>query len=171
MPQCGYLLDTNILSLLTRAKDDPGRLKVQTKVASLDGVEPLYMSAVSWGEIEYGWRSGAKDLLRDYDRGMLTRFRTLTVTQNTGEAYAEIKARLFDKYAPQEMRSKKRRVEQLKDPLSGYELGVQENDVWLAAQAFERNLVLVTGDRMRRIKSVIAAIDTLKFEDWAGDES
>ena len=42
--------------------------------------------------------------------------------------------------------------------------------MWLAAQAFERNLVLVTGDRMRRIKSVIAAIDTLKFEDWAGNE-
>jgi tRNA(fMet)-specific endonuclease VapC len=171
MPRYGYLLDTCILSLLARDKDHPGRRKVQMKIASLGGEEPLYMSAVSWGEIEYGWRIGTKDLLRDEDRGMLTRFMTLDVTQNTGKAYAEIKARLFNKYAPKEMRSKKHRVEQLKDPLSGYELGVQENDVWLAAQAFERNLVLVTGDRMRRIKSLIAAVDTLKFENWTANEA
>jgi predicted nucleic acid-binding protein len=134
---------------------------------SLHDVEPLYMSCISWGEIEYGWRVSADDRLREDDRKGLTQFKTLTVTRTTSEAYAEIMARLFEKYAPKEKRAKKRRVEQLTDPLSGYALGVQENDVWLAAQAFERNLVLVTGDRMRRIKSVIAAVDTLTFEDWA----
>lgn len=164
----GYLLDTNILSYLSYPAESPCRLRIEAHMAALAKDALVCMSAISWGEIEYGWRFSETQRIREKDREAMTRFYLLKVSRDTGEAYAEIKARLFEKYAPQEMRFKKRRVEQLKDPLSGHALGVQENDVWIAAQAFERNLVLVTGDRMHRIKSVIDGIGVLKFDDWTG---
>lgn len=166
----GYLLDTTILSYLTYPEGNPFHQRVQDRLESLDPASPLYMSAVSWGELEYGWRTGAKTLLRDNDRELLTRFVTLQVTKKTGLAYAELKARLFERFAQKELRAKSKRVEQLKDPLTGYALGVQENDVWIVAQAVERGLVLVTQDKMIRIKEVTGDMELVGFEDWAGHE-
>jgi len=162
----GYLLGTCVLSLLSRPEGDPLLARVIARLNALREAIPLYMSSISWGEIEYGWRSGAPDRLRDADRALLTQFVPLLVTRRTGEAYAEIKAALFERYAPKAERGKKARVEQLVEPLSGHALGVQENDIWIAAQASERNLVLATGDRMRRIKTVVESIPSLRFEDW-----
>jgi predicted nucleic acid-binding protein len=53
----------------------------------------------------------------------------------------------------------------LVDPLTAKCLGIQENDLWIAAQAYESNLVLVTHDKMDRLREV--ASDLLAFEDWA----
>ena len=44
-------------------------------------------------------------------------------------------------------------------------LGIQENDLWLASQAMERDLVLVTGDRMKHIVEV--AGQDLRTLKWA----
>ena len=44
------------------------------------------------------------------------------------------------------------------------ELGIDENDLWIAAQAIEHNLVLVTNDEMKRIKHVAGPV--LDIEDW-----
>jgi predicted nucleic acid-binding protein len=168
MTQSGYLLDTTILSYLTYPEGNPCHQRVQERLESLDPASPLYMSAVSWGELEYGWRTGSQTLLRDNDRELLTRFVTLKVTKKTGLAYAEIKARLFERFAQKELRAKLKRVEQLKDPLTAYALGVQENDVWIVAQAVERGLVLVTQDKMIRIKEVTYDLEFVGFENWAG---
>ena len=54
---------------------------------------------------------------------------------------------------------------QLADPVTATSLGIQENDLWIAAQAIEFNLVLVTHDRLNRLKEVAANL--LEFEDWA----
>lgn len=162
----GYLLDTCVLSLLSRPPGHPLFERVIARLNSLRNAAPIYMSSISWGEIEYGWRSGAPDRLRDSDRMLLTQFLPLLVTRRTGETYAEIKAALFERYAPKSIRGKKARVEQLTEPSSGHALGVQENDIWIAAQASERNLVLATGDRMRRIKAVIEGVGYPRFEDW-----
>ena len=162
----GYLLDTCVLSLLSRPADDPLLERLNTHLSRLRNTIPLYMSSISWGEIEYGWRSGAPDRLRDADRKLLTQFLPLLVTRRTVEAYAEIKAKLFERYAPRVARGKRARVEQLIEPLSGHALGVQENDIWIAAQASERNLVLATGDRMQRIKAIIEGVGFPRFENW-----
>jgi len=48
--------------------------------------------------------------------------------------------------------------------LTGKELGIQENDLWLAAQTVEHNLIFVTANGMVHIKSVTAGM--LDVEDW-----
>ena len=45
-------------------------------------------------------------------------------------------------------------------------LGIQENDLWQASVAMERNLVLVTNDRMSRIADV--AGPDLRIGRWGG---
>ena len=52
----GYLLDTNILSYLSYPDGNLCRRQVEEKLASLDRHALVFMSAISWGEFEYGWR-------------------------------------------------------------------------------------------------------------------
>jgi predicted nucleic acid-binding protein len=47
--------------------------------------------------------------------------------------------------------------------VTSQELGIQENDLWMAAQALEYNLVFVTNDKMERIREVCA---DLQLENW-----
>ena len=44
--------------------------------------------------------------------------------------------------------------EALQERTTAKELGVQENDIWIAAQAIQYNLVLLTADYMRRLEKV-----------------
>ena len=88
----------------------------------------------------------------------------LRVDRNTSHYYGLLRASLFEKFAPKSDRNGLRPC-QLVDPVSATELGIQENDLWIAAQAIEFNLVLVTHDRIHRLKEV--APDELEFEDWA----
>jgi predicted nucleic acid-binding protein len=44
-------------------------------------------------------------------------------------------------------------------------LGIDENDLWLAAQAVARNLTLVTNDKIEKIRE--AANGSLYVENWA----
>lgn len=61
-------------------------------------------------------------------------------------------------------RRKGLRPEQLVDPTTAKELDIQENDLWLAAQALEHNLVLVSHDKMTRLRKVA---EELRVQDWA----
>ena len=48
------------------------------------------------------------------------------------------------------------------------ELGIDENDLWIVAQAVERNLVLVTSDKMWRIRETVCELyPDFGSEDWA----
>ena len=75
-----------------------------------------------------------------------------------------IRAGVFEKYAPNVKRRRGLRPEQLIDPVTSQELGIQENDLWIAAQALEYNLVWVTNDKMERIRDVC---EELQIENWA----
>ena len=89
----------------------------------------------------------------------------LPITHHTANHYGTLRARLFNKFAPSAKKGKSQRPEQLRDPVSGRELGIQENDLWIAAQAIERNLVLVSNDKLARIREVVA--EELSIKDWA----
>ena len=53
------------------------------------------------------------------------------------------------------------------DAIAARELGFDENDLWIVAQAVERNLVLVTSDKMNRIRDTVRSLyRELRFEDW-----
>jgi tRNA(fMet)-specific endonuclease VapC len=88
----------------------------------------------------------------------------LDVTKATRISYGALRASVFEKYAPNARRRSGLRPEQLIDPATSQELGIQENDLWIAAQAMEYNLVFVTNDKMERIREVRA---DLQIENWA----
>ena len=128
----------------------------------------MRISAISWGEIEYGHRCTSKSdtpTQIKYKEFVEKRVpQVLRIDRNTSHCYGEIRTNLFDKFAPKGARNGLRPC-QLIDPISAKDLGIQENDLWIAAQAIEFNLVLVTHDRIHRLKEV--APDQLEFEDWA----
>jgi len=87
----------------------------------------------------------------------------LDITKATRISYGVLKASENEKYAPNANRRSGLRPEQLIDPVTSQELSIQENDLWMAAQALEYNLVFVTNDKMERIREVCA---DLQIENW-----
>ena len=165
----GYLLDTMIVRFWF---DDacPEHIHVATSIESLGHDAPLYVSVITVGEIEYGHRVKSPKLteqqaefLTFVDEVLPQR---LAVTERYASPYGELRAKLFEKFAPRDKRRMGMRPEQLLDPETATSLGIQENDLWIAAQALERNLVLVTHDKMNRIREVA---DELRVEDWAAN--
>jgi len=163
----GFLLDTNILCYLFNGSHEHYPA-VSRHLEALDPAAPVFVSAVALGEIEYGHRcvSGEDtELQRRFNRFVEERFpQVLRIRASTRGAYGMLRSRLFERYAPPNRRSKIKRPEELIDPTTAMGLGIEENDLWMAAQAMERNLVFVTADKMRRIRAVLDA--GLCVEDW-----
>ena len=160
----GYLLDTNMISFWWHRE-----AKVMVRITALPDQAPIRMSVVSLGEVEYGHRVAAPasetPVQVQYGEFIRANFpNPLDVSKTTTQYYGDLRARLFLKFAPAEKRKKLRLPEQLLDPATGKELGIQENDLWIASQAIEHNLVLVTHDKMKRLREVA---NELRVEDWA----
>jgi len=164
----GYLLDTNIVAYWFDEKS-PEHVRVTERATAHPDQSPHFISAVTLGEIEYGHKveSGEPtsvqvkfmEFLQEQDLYLVE------IGRSTAAYYGSLRASLFDKYAPKKGR-KRLRLEQLIDPVTSPTLGIQENDLWIAAQAIEHNIVLVTHDRLDHIRTV--AGDVLGIEDWAG---
>ena len=163
----GYLLDTNVVSFWFN-EQCPERRLVIDRVGSLGPTVPLYVSVITIGEIEYCHRVDSvevTDRQAEYVAFVEQKLpQKLDVTKHSAIAYGDVRARLFNKYAPRDKRTSGMRPEQLLDPETALGLGIQENDLWIAAQAIERNLILVTNDRMVRIREVAPE---LRVENWA----
>ncbi len=161
----GYLLDTNIIEFWFNSNRREHDLVLRC-IDALAPDTPLVTSAVVLGEIEYGHQvaSHRQEYVGEVLRFVKTQLpRILEITSSTAQTYGRLRAALFKKYAPQKNR-KGLRPEQLTDPITSKKLGIQENDLWIAAQALEHNLVLVTNDKMNRIRTVA---QKLILENWA----
>jgi tRNA(fMet)-specific endonuclease VapC len=161
----GYLLDSNIIRYWFDG-ECMEHDRVLQRVQNLPVGTPLTVSAITLGEIQYGLR--VLEESPDYEvelAGFIYQQlpMTLGVTDTTRIDYGSIRARLFRRYAPGELRRKLRLPEQLVDPVTGLTLGIQENDLWIAAQAVEHNLILVSNDRLTRIREVASE---LRVENW-----
>ena len=93
------------------------------------------------------------DLRRELTRAH--EYAVLKVTRHTSAAYAELKANLAGKYLIKSLtKDRPRWVEDWIDRATGKKLQIDENDLWICAQAKERNLTVVTADRrMNRISN------------------
>jgi tRNA(fMet)-specific endonuclease VapC len=166
----GYLLDTNIVVYWFDARR-PQHERVVRHIQELPEATPLMISAITLGEIEFGLQvskvstpeqEAAQEELRafiDINLPMV-----LDVTKATRITYGTLRASLCEKYASNARRRSGLRPEQLIDPATSQELGIQENDLWIAAQALEYNLVFVTNDKMAQIREVCAEF---QIENWA----
>ncbi|MCW5776139.1 MAG: hypothetical protein KIS87_06850 [Phycisphaeraceae bacterium] len=139
--------------------------------ASLEVKPKLLVSVVTLGEIEFGHRvalapnPAAQAAYMKFVEAELPG--PFELSTDATAMYGELRTRLFNKYAPGDKRKPKMRPEQLVDPATAKDLKIQENDLWLCAQAMAHGMVLVTNDRMMQIRDVASGMNpALLVQNW-----
>lgn len=168
----GYLLDTSVASWVFNRNSQYHGLAQQNLLAL--SYSPVYVSSVTLGEIEYGLhlRAGAvAPNSLDEIRMAAAQYQVLSVDRHTATEYGKVRAALFARYARKNRRGlpAKKWPEDLVDPTTGKELGVQENDLWIVSTAVEYNLRLVTNDRAGGMRNILETAGYLGHADfWGG---
>ncbi len=166
----GYLFDTNAVSALWNARH-PEHDTVKTFFASVSQ-SPVWLSTIVLAEIEYGIKItpeidiDSRDQVR---REMSKHPFILDIDKHTIGPYSDLRAELFKKFSPRDRRGRLtvKWPEDLIDRTSAKELGIQENDIWIAAQAIQYNLILVTDDYMQRLVEISERLDyPLRIARW-----
>ncbi len=153
-----YLFDTNIWSKWFRQEP-----VVTEKLTQIDKTSKIFLSSIVWGEVIYGANANKKFPLESYSNFIhKSKPIILLIDKNVADIYGVLRASLFEKYLRKGKNNK--RPEQLIDPATATEIGIDENDLWIVAQAVTHNLTLVTNDKMRRIFT--ATPKELKYEIW-----
>jgi len=173
-----YLLDTNIVAYwydTSRSEhaqivDRVNAVKRPDPIAKY--VPRLYVSVITLGEIEYGYRvAAAPDAAKQVEYARFVREQCperLAMIDEVAEQYGELRAWLFNNCGPKAKKSKGKRAEELVNPTTGKELGIDENDIWIAAQAKTHNFVLVTHDSRGNFGKMLKQFaPVLEVEDWA----
>jgi tRNA(fMet)-specific endonuclease VapC len=165
-----YLLDTNIWSAWFDT-NHKFHGSVEAHINQLSPEKKLYISIITWGEIYYGHKmecpQGPSEIQRKYLEFIKSKSpKLLDIDMHVTEIYGDLRARLFEKFMDK-TKKKVLRPEQLIEPVTSKELGIQENDLWIAAQAVNRNLILVANDKMNRIRSVAPE---LCIVEWISNE-
>jgi predicted nucleic acid-binding protein len=173
-----YLLDTNILSYWYDT-NCPESARVVAAVNKATQPDPttgytsrLFVSVITLGEMEYGHRVAQKpDVVKQADYARFVREQcpvALDVIPHVAEQYGQMRAWLFNNCGLSANKTKPKRAEQLVFPSHGGELGIDENDLWIAAQAMTHNLVFVSRDRRGNFGRVLQHFaPSLRVEDWA----
>lgn len=172
-----FILDTQTIrywhdTACTQHNIVVGNVAILRKLAEQLTIKPkLLVSVVSLGEIEFGHRVAFKKNIPA--QTAYTKFlreelpESFEVSHDAALVYGELRAGLFSKYAPGDKRKPKMLPEQLVDPATAKELGIQENDLWICAQAIAHGMVLVSNDRMTRIKEIANVIQMpLILQNW-----
>jgi predicted nucleic acid-binding protein len=149
---------------------------IKTLAAPLEVKPRLLVSVVTLGEIEFGHQVAlapqpvAQAAYVEFVQEELPN--PFELSSDAAVAYGCLRARLFNQYAPGNKRKPKMRCEQLVDPATAKELQIQENDLWLCAQAVAHGMVLVTNDRMAQIRQVATGMNPpLLVQNWTKPNS
>lgn len=167
MSVTGYIYDTSVLSALLDSAHQR-HADITRAVAFLPQDASHFVSAVSLAELTFGVRMSeafAPNRLVALEQ-MLTDVRTygvLDVGHHTSAAYAELKTNLAKRYLLKaNRRDRPRWLEEWPINNRGQRLQVDENDLWLCAQAKERSLTLLTADNgMQRIADADTEVSLL----------
>lgn len=151
----GYLLDTSTLS----AYLTPGHKHHKSTseiINSLPDSKIQTVSIVSLAEIEYGIKfaeMAGSSRLEEYREQLeiVRRYSKLDITHHTSEAYVELKSTLARHVIRKPGKKMAKWIEDWVETGSGKRLHIDENDLWIAAQAKERDLTLITCDVGMRI--------------------
>lgn len=144
-----YLLDTNLVSVLYDARR-PNHDTVRQAIAALPAEAAQLVSVVTVGELRFGLAlARAAGQALTHIEACLAQSEThplAEVTRHTADAFATVKSSIA--LARVDIRRRiPRWVEGWTDRVSGQLLQIDENDLWIAGQAFERNYVVVTCDK------------------------
>lgn len=162
----GYLLDTCAVSALL----DGQHINHANIKSAIDAIEigaPRFVSAIAVAEIMFG---DLMDQASGHSSPRLTAFirevqnyPVREITKHTRAEYAALRTTLAVKYLPNLLKSNRPRwIDNWPDRATGEKLQIDENDVWICAQARECNLTLVTTDEKMVIR-VSNADPSIKF--------
>ena len=165
MSGSGYFLDCNTLSAYFSGNDNVVQ-RARLVPAECFG----HISVITLGEIHFGhsFTQTTNQARRDdFERFIAENFPWPTpLDEDACSFYGDIRAELYRLYGPKEQNDSLNHVEQLCD-VTGHSLGIDENDLWLVAHAIARGYVLVSNDRMKKIKSAAANVGhSLRLENW-----
>ena len=153
----GYILDTSVLSAHLDP-EHPRHGDIRQGVRQLEHHATLFLSAVSFAELQFGVKLAetfghARLLTLKKTLVDARRYPMLHVTHHTAAAYGDLKATLAHIYLANATKKGRRRwIEDWVDRTTSKKLQIDENDLWICAQAKERDLLVCTADRpMRRI--------------------
>lgn len=167
-----YLLDTNAASALWDELD-PAHKDAMDFVRGVGGSGVIWAPRVIIAEIEYGFKVyiGVDPTRRAVIERIMYGFQVREIGPHTTGPYSDIRAALFLKFGDRHITTgkiKNKRPETLVDRTTSRELGIQENDLWIAAVAVEYNLILVTEDKLTNIT---LAYPDLKCIGWKKSSS
>lgn len=145
----GYLLDTTAISVYYN-EDHVHYGRIRATIDALPSASLKLVSVVTLGEIEFGIRLAEQQAAQTLPqmRERLERIRQhgrLQITHHTSEVYAELRAKLAARVSIAR-KARPRWLEEWMDAATGRQLQIDENDLWICAQARERDLTLVTLD-------------------------
>ncbi len=144
------LLDTNHCSYAIL-----GNIQVLDRLASL-GDEPITTCTIVKGElIDMAARSQQRQANLALIQRFLAGLYLYPIDETTAEIYGNLKAAVFDRYASKDKAQRRK--------TSITQLGIGENDLWIAAITLQHQLTLVTADKdFQRIQ----AVQLFQLESW-----
>jgi predicted nucleic acid-binding protein len=157
----GYLLDTNIISIIADPRD-PRFTDVETRLKGI-GANPVALPVIGIAEIEFGMRKATNPdaqqqaAMRQFFQDFAWH---LGIDDHTIEPYSLLRVKLWQLYGRPKAGGRghiERRPEELKDRVTGRELGVDERDLLIVSVACQHNLILATNDRNEGMKRIEAA--------------
>lgn len=176
----GYLLDTNIISILCRS-GDPDNATVRANLEAIKNRQ-IVLPVMALAEIEYGLAksSGVSTEQADAFKKFLKQYPKphLGIDDNTVEPYALLRAQLWRIHGTPKTTGKGHKEKLPEDLLArdtGKSLGIDERDLLIGAVAAQYRLVLITHDQgqsMKRIEEAAKALEAdgkpirLSIEYW-----
>jgi len=153
----GYICDPSVVSALLDSAHQR-HVDIAGAIASLPDDASHFVSSISLAELTFGVRMSetfAPSRLPALEQMLVDAraYGVLEVGHHTSAAYADLKTNLAKRYLLKaNRRDRPRGVEDWPLNNRGQRLQVDENDLWLCAQAKERSLTLLTADGgMQRI--------------------
>lgn len=163
----GYLLDTCVVSALL----DGQHKNYQNVRLSDEAIEigsPRYVSIITIAELTFGFALHEASTGQPHPRAsaILERaqeFGIREISKHTAAEYAELRKNLAVAHLPTLIRAQRPRwVDQWVDRVTQETLQIDENDLWICAQAREWNLTLFTTDE-KMVTRICQADSDIKF--------
>jgi tRNA(fMet)-specific endonuclease VapC len=149
-----YLVETSALSALLQDNHSHHAIAEAVFSALPDG-SAQFASIVTVAEMEFGLKqviangAHARQIAAVTARIAIVRnYAPLPLTHHTAINYAELKSKIAQHIQPKaNSQGLNRWIELWQDGNVGSQLGIDENDLWIAAQAKERDFTVIAGDR------------------------
>jgi predicted nucleic acid-binding protein len=156
----GYLLDTNHLTAWEVQWQAQGGLLIE-KLEALPKDTVVCTSAINLGEMSAGHEMTSGDPQRRHKVNQFLNICvvpfSVAISNATRSYYGQIMGRIWKQHPPSKA--------SISSDTHLVALGVNINDVWVVACAWEHGLTLLTTDSMAVIRAVVRP-DEVTFDNW-----